>query len=95
MADSLTGTCFVPADVPLQEAVRRALKHFQNDNIVAALAGGSPWMKRTFQLSYQGEQVPVSLEDSVGTLEARVRAYLPQGTEWFEDKRRPDEVEFG
>ena len=76
----LTGCFFVDSEVPLQLAVSRALFHFgcgvkSQDECASQYAGV---VLPSFTLNYRGCEIPVSSEDTAGTLTTRVQFYLNQ-----------------
>ena len=60
------------------KTVSLALSHFQcgTDSASRALASYGSLVKPDFTLAYRGFLIPVSVDDTAGTLEARIRAYL-------------------
>ncbi|WP_160331250.1 hypothetical protein [Burkholderia cenocepacia] len=73
----------VAADVPVQLAVSRTLSHFgcgetapvRHDPDYAGLVLPS------FTLRYRGHEIPVSPEDTAGTLTTRIHLYLARDVE--------------
>jgi hypothetical protein len=74
----LTGAFHVDSEVPLQVAVSRALLHFRcgastQGQLHSQYAGV---VLPSFTLVYRGCEIPVSSEDTAGTLTTRVQIYL-------------------
>jgi hypothetical protein len=74
----LTGCFSVDSEVPLQLAVSRALFHFgcgvrTQEEFPSQYAGV---VLPSFTLNYRGCEIPVSSEDTAGTLTTRVQFYL-------------------
>jgi hypothetical protein len=80
---TLTGAFAVTPDVPLQDAVSRALSHFGCGNRSAKEFSSqyAGVVLPSFTLNYRGCAIPVSPEDTAGTLTTRVQFYLAQ-TGW-------------
>jgi hypothetical protein len=68
----------VTDNTELLQAVMLALAHFEcgTGKPQALLPQYETFLRPDFTLVYRGFEIPVSVDDTAGTLEARVRAYL-------------------
>ena len=62
----------------VSKAVALALVHFGcgTDKHSALMSQYGTWVKPDFTLEYRGHRIPVSVDDTAGTLEFRVQAYV-------------------
>ena len=69
----------------INTAVSWALMHFGCGSGIheTLLAEYKDLVKPDFALVYRGYRIPVSLDDSAGTLASRIRAYLGDEADWL------------
>jgi hypothetical protein len=68
---------FVGDGTDVYKAVSLALSHFRcgSGNPDILLSEYADWLKPDYTLEYRGHRIPVSIDDTAGTLESRIRAY--------------------